>query len=59
MGKETDSVALQADAWHLRTDVYTSVGVMVGLLVIWVVGMISPSVEPVPGSTRWWPSRWR
>ena len=33
VGKETDSVALQADAWHLRTDVYTSVGVMVGLLV--------------------------
>ena len=24
VGKETDSVALQADAWHLRTDVYTS-----------------------------------
>lgn len=31
VGKETDSLALQADAWHLRTDVYTSVGVMVGL----------------------------
>jgi len=31
VGKETDSVALLADAWHLRTDVYTSVGVMVGL----------------------------
>ena len=23
VGRETDSVALQADAWHLRTDVYT------------------------------------
>jgi len=31
VGKETDSIALQADAWHLRTDVYTSAGVMVGL----------------------------
>ncbi|MBN1630157.1 MAG: cation transporter [Thermoleophilia bacterium] len=45
VGNETDSVALKADAWHLRTDVYTSVGVMVGLLVIWIVGMISPSVD--------------
>jgi cation diffusion facilitator family transporter len=34
VGKETDSVALQADGWHLRTDVYTSAGVMVGLLII-------------------------
>ena len=36
VGKETDSVALEADAWHLRTDVYTSVGVMLSLLVIWM-----------------------
>ncbi len=36
VGKETDSIALQADAWHLRTDVYTSVGVMVSLGIIWV-----------------------
>ncbi len=42
VGRETDSVALQADGWHLRTDVYTSLGVMLGLLVIWVVGRISP-----------------
>jgi cation diffusion facilitator family transporter len=35
IGKETDSVALLADAWHLRTDVYTSVGVMVSLILIW------------------------
>jgi cation diffusion facilitator family transporter len=45
VGRESDSVALQADAWHLRTDVFTSVGVMAGLLVIWVVGMIDPGVE--------------
>ncbi len=36
VGKEADSIALQADAWHLRTDVYTSAGVMVGLTVIWL-----------------------
>lgn len=34
VGRETDSVALQADAWHLRTDVWTSLGVMAGLSVI-------------------------
>ena len=45
VGRETDSVALQADAWHLRTDVYTSAGVMAGLLVIWIVGMIQPGLE--------------
>ncbi len=38
VGKETDSVALQADAWHLRTDVYTAAGVMAGLAVIWMGG---------------------
>ncbi len=36
IGKEADSIALRADAWHLRTDVYTSVGVMVSLGLIWV-----------------------
>lgn len=45
VGRETDSVALQADAWHLRTDVYTSLGVMVGLLIIWVVDLISPGTD--------------
>ena len=29
---ETDSVALEADALHLRTDVYTSVGVAGGII---------------------------
>jgi cation diffusion facilitator family transporter len=37
VGERTDSVALKADAWHLRTDVYTSAGVMAGLLVM-VIG---------------------
>ncbi|MBN1866141.1 cation transporter [Candidatus Sumerlaeota bacterium] len=36
VGKETDSMALQADAWHLRTDVWTSAGVMGGLALIWL-----------------------
>lgn len=35
----TDSVALEADAWHLRTDVYTSLGVAAGLILLWVTGV--------------------
>ena len=42
VGKETDSIALKADAWHLRTDVYTSAGVMAGLGLIWLGGVIWP-----------------
>jgi len=45
VGRRTDSVALQADAWHLRTDVYTSGGVMAGLAVIWVGGRLLPGVD--------------
>lgn len=45
VGKETDSVALQADAWHLRTDVYTSAGVMVALGIIWIGGFIIPAAD--------------
>jgi cation diffusion facilitator family transporter len=45
VGKETDSVALQADAWHLRTDVWTSFGVMIGLASIWVGKLFWPSAD--------------
>lgn len=36
---KTDSVALEADAMHLRTDVYTSVGVLGGLMAIKLTGI--------------------
>lgn len=45
VGKEADSVALQADAWHLRTDVYTSAGVMAGLCLIWIAHKIVPDIN--------------
>ncbi len=45
VGKETDSVALQADAWHLRTDVYTAAGVMAGLAIIWIGGFMLPGAN--------------
>jgi len=44
VGKETESVALLADAWHLRTDVWTSLGVMGSLAVIWAGGLFSPGI---------------
>jgi len=34
VARRTDSVALEADAWHLRTDVWTSAGVFAGLATI-------------------------
>ncbi|OFY68014.1 MAG: cation transporter [Bacteroidetes bacterium RBG_13_43_22] len=36
VARETHSVALEADALHLKTDVYTSAGVAVGLILILV-----------------------
>jgi cation diffusion facilitator family transporter len=45
VGRETDSIALQADAWHLRTDVYTSAGVMIGLALIWTAERFFPAVN--------------
>ena len=36
---KTDSVALEADALHLRTDVYTSIGVLGGLVAIKLTGI--------------------
>jgi len=52
VGEETDSIALKADAWHLRADVYTSLGVLIGLLIILLGGYVSPGtnlqwVDPV------------
>lgn len=36
VGKKTDSIAITADGWHLRTDVYTSIGVMSTLIIIYL-----------------------
>ena len=38
VARETDSIALEADALHLKTDVLTSAGVAIGMLLIWVTG---------------------
>jgi len=38
VAREEDSPALEADAHHLATDVYTSMGVVAGLAVTWLTG---------------------
>jgi cation diffusion facilitator family transporter len=42
---KTDSVALKADAWHCLTDVYTSAGVMAGLVATWAGAHWLPHVN--------------
>ncbi len=46
IGKKTDSIALIADAEHLRTDIITSVGVLVGLIAIKItkISIIDPAI---------------
>ena len=44
VGWATDSVALQADAWHLRTDVYTSAGVLISLALIGIGRQYRPDL---------------
>jgi cation diffusion facilitator family transporter len=39
VGKQSESIALESDAWHLRTDVYTSLGVFIGLILIRLTGL--------------------
>ncbi len=41
VAKETDSIALEADALHLKTDVFTSLGVATGLLLMWIGSLIT------------------
>ncbi|MGC8823742.1 MAG: cation diffusion facilitator family transporter [Bacteroidales bacterium] len=38
VAKATDSIALEADALHLKTDVYTSLGICLALVLIWLTG---------------------
>jgi cation diffusion facilitator family transporter len=39
VAKQEDSVALEADALHLKADVYTSLGVGAGLFLIWLTDL--------------------
>lgn len=41
VAKRTESIALESDAWHLRTDVYTSLGVFAGLIALYLTGIVA------------------
>ncbi len=45
VAEETDSLALHADAEHLRSDIYTSLGVLLGLTLVHFTKM--PALDPV------------
>ncbi len=45
VAKKAESIALEADGYHLTTDVYTSAGVFIGLLLIELTG--NPIFDPV------------
>lgn len=40
VGRQTGSILLEADGHHLLTDVWTTVGVVVGLAVVWLTGWV-------------------
>ena len=40
VAKKADSVSLYADAEHLRTDVFSSLGVLIGLILIKITGIV-------------------
>src|SRR5204862_6291471 len=39
VARATDSIALEADAHHLGIDVWTSIGVLIGLILVWGTGL--------------------
>ena len=45
IGQEADSIALKADATHLLTDVYTSIGVAIGLGLIAIGKIFFPEIN--------------
>jgi cation diffusion facilitator family transporter len=40
VGRESKSIALEADAHHLFTDVWTSIGIIAGVGLVWVTGWL-------------------
>ncbi|SDL50354.1 cation diffusion facilitator family transporter [Tessaracoccus oleiagri] len=59
-GKAHNSISLRADGNHLMTDVVTSVGVVVGVLLVWVTGWLwlDPVVALLVGVNILW-TGWR
>jgi cation diffusion facilitator family transporter len=45
VARQTHSIALEADAWHLRTDVWTSLGVTAAFVVVSLSRWVSPQSD--------------
>lgn len=60
VGKAHRSPALQADARHIMTDVYTSAGVVVGIALVWATGwqMFDPLLAGIVAVNIMW-SGWK
>ncbi|MCE5323805.1 cation diffusion facilitator family transporter [bacterium] len=56
VARETDSAAIRADAYHLTTDVWTSIGVFAGLILIETTGLLifDPIVALCVAATILW-----
>lgn len=56
VARQEDSIALEADAKHLMTDVWTSVGVVAGIIVVGVTGwqMLDPLIAIAVGINIIW-----
>jgi cation diffusion facilitator family transporter len=39
-GKKTKSVAMEADGKHLMSDAYSTIGMLIGLLIVWLTNMV-------------------
>jgi len=56
VGREHDSISLEADAEHLMTDVWTSAGVIVGVALVWLSGWLwlDPAIALVVAANILW-----
>ncbi len=51
-GKRYNSITLEADARHLMTDVWTTVGVLVGIALVWLTGFDAAGPDHRPAGGR-------
>jgi cation diffusion facilitator family transporter len=56
VGREHDSISLEADAQHLMTDVWTSAGVIVGVALVWISDWLwlDPAIALVVAANILW-----
>lgn len=55
-GRKHGSIVLEADGWHLLTDVWTSAAVLLGLSLVWLTGvpMLDPLIALVVSANILW-----